>query len=465
MPRVIDWANGPVSGVPAPSGENTWSKIPKVYSYARWSTLEQAKGDTKRRQFEAARQWAIERGYDFDHTHCITDAGRSAYRGDNALDGGLSCFLAACRSGLIAQGSFLLVESLDRISRMAPRKAQRLIDDIVDAGITIVTLSDDQWYTAERLDSDPTALLIALLVSWRAHEESRMKACRVAAAWAEKRRRLRSNPEERFTRRGPSWLQLDPEGRWVEVSAKSDVIRRIYAMARSGMGEHRIARTLNQDHVPTLGRGVRWHRSTVAKVLRNPAVIGALTPGRIEYIQGERRRVLEAPVHSAFPAVVSREDWIAVRSLKRVLGGRRFVDNGARHLLASLAVCPKCGSRMHRVNKGVDRKCGRPKLVCGAARSKAGCSYVSVAVGDLERAIYSNWPRLFDRDQFPEADLLCNQESAVETPVRASSGQNPNVVQANRLLKLTFEKVIVDFTSGVLRFQRRAGRGVNIRYR
>lgn len=136
---------------------------PKVYSYTRFSTPEQAQGDSHRRQTEAARRWAEAKRLTLDERLRLHDLGVSAYRGANAdTDSGLGGFLHACRTGLIAPGSFLLVESLDRISRMTPRRAQRLMDDIVDAGVTVVTLNDGQEYDSYRLDSDPTALLIGM---------------------------------------------------------------------------------------------------------------------------------------------------------------------------------------------------------------------------------------------------------------------------------------------------------------
>lgn len=291
-------------------------RAPKVYSYARWSTPEQAKGDSSRRQAEAADRWAARHGYKLDLSLNITDEGVSAYRGSNALDGGLSRFLEACRGGLIEEGSFLLVESLDRISRMAPRKAQRLIDEIVDNGVTIVTLADDQHYTAERLDSDPMALIVALMVSWRAHEESKTKGRRVAAAWDAKRQRVRADPTERLTCRGPSWLIPTSSGGWQVDAPKAEVVRRIYAMTLGGMGEHAIARQFNQERVPMLGRGKLWHRSTVSKVVRNPAVVGTLVPGHIRYTDGQRVRVEEPPIPGAYPAIIADADWLAVRALR-----------------------------------------------------------------------------------------------------------------------------------------------------
>lgn len=373
-------------------------RAPKVYVYARFSTPEQAQGDSLRRQNNAASAWAEKRGLVLDVSLSITDLGVSAYRGTNALDGGLSRFLEACRRGLIEPGSYLLVESLDRISRMPPRRAQRLIDDIVDCGVTIVTLNDDQEYSADRLDNDPTALLIALMVAWRAHEESKTKGRRVAAAWEEKRRRVRENPSERLTCRAPSWLLPRPEGGWMEHPEKTATVRRIFALTLAGVGENKIAATFNAEGVPVLGRAKHWHRSTVAKVLRNPAVRGTLTPGKIEYRDGRRVRVLDDPIHGAFPAVISEADWLAVRALKdgkhRQPRGRHS-KAGARHLFAGLAECPKCGSRMTRVTKGSGKRAGAPKLVCTAAKAGAGCVYHSVPIEQVEAAFSRSYGAIF----------------------------------------------------------------------
>jgi DNA invertase Pin-like site-specific DNA recombinase len=412
---------------------------PKVYSYARWSTPEQAKGDSNRRQAEAAAKWAERHGLELDLSLKITDEGVSAYRGGNALDGGLSRFLEACRKGLIETGSFLLVESLDRISRMAPRKAQRLIDDIVDNGVTIVTLSDDQHYTAERLDTDPTALLIALMVAWRAHEESKTKGRRVAGAWEQKRIRVRANPKERLTKRGPSWLVPTDKG-WSPHPVKTATVQRIYAMTLAGMGEHKIAAVLNSEGVPVLCKGQHWHRSTVAKVLRNPAVIGTLIPGSIRYIDGQRHHVKEDPIPNAFPAVISEADWLAVRALKdgRLRGPRgRHAGKLSVHLLAGLAKCPACGAAMIRVNKGSPRKGGLPKLVCRAAKAKAGCRYVSVRVADVEDALLRDWGALFANT--PAADAtgeLDAQYAELEAAILGTEDHLDNLAETFRQHRL-----------------------------
>jgi DNA invertase Pin-like site-specific DNA recombinase len=342
-----------------------------------------------------------------DEKLSFADDGVSAYRGNNVdTDRGLGAFLFACQQGLVDSGSYLLVESLDRISRMSPRKAQRLLDDIVDSGITVVTLNDGQEYTAERLDSDPTALLISLMVSWRAHEESKTKGRRVAAAWAEKRDRVRRGEDKLLTRRAPAWLEWEGD-EWKPIPQHSNTVQRVYRMTLEGIGEHAIAKALNEEGVPVMGRGKAWHRSTISKLLRNPSVIGELVPGRMEFDgNGKKRRVTEAPIPDAYPAVISRDDWLAVRALKdgnttspRGRGAARPIQN----LFAGLAKCPECGAAMTRVFKGSKRG-GKPKLVCTMAKAGKAKHYRSITLEDCEEAFLSNWQSLLANVPAPDGD-------------------------------------------------------------
>ncbi|MGN6357434.1 MAG: recombinase family protein [Novosphingobium sp.] len=379
---------------------------PRVYSYTRFSTPEQAQGDSLRRQTEGARKWTERKNAErarvglpavaLDQKLNLYDLGVSAYRGANVSgDSALGGFLFACREGLIPEGSFLLVESLDRISRMTPRRVQRVLDDIVDAGVTVATLNDGQEYDRTRLDNDPTALLIALMVSWRAHEESKVKAQRLSAAWIEKRRKVRAGEAAKLTGKGPSWLQWTPSG-WAERVPHADTVRRVYNLTLAGMGEHRIAETFNTEGVPVMGRGRMWHRSTISKLLRSPSVVGVLTPGRMDYSEGRKVRLLEDGIDGAFPAVVSQAHWLAVRALKdgkapavRGRGATASLSN----LFAGLARCPDCGSAMTRVHKGP--KGGKPKLVC--TRAKAGAAdhaYRSISLDTLQDTFMRSWRAL-----------------------------------------------------------------------
>jgi DNA invertase Pin-like site-specific DNA recombinase len=94
---------------------------PKAYSYTRFSTPEQARGDSSTRQALAARRWAEGRGVELDAELTFRDEGVTAYDGSNVERGALGAFLKAVYCGDVAKGSWLLVESLDRISRQKNR--------------------------------------------------------------------------------------------------------------------------------------------------------------------------------------------------------------------------------------------------------------------------------------------------------------------------------------------------------
>ena len=82
-----------------PSGPNDHhrppERRPKAYSYIRFSTPEQADGDSLRRQTEAARAYAARHDLDFDETLDLTDPGISAHYGKNVEVGKLRVFLEA----------------------------------------------------------------------------------------------------------------------------------------------------------------------------------------------------------------------------------------------------------------------------------------------------------------------------------------------------------------------------------
>ncbi|MFC4294102.1 recombinase family protein [Novosphingobium tardum] len=429
--------------------------MPKVYSYIRFSTPEQARGDSFRRQAAAAKAFAAEQGLELDDTLQITDAGVSAYRGANlSADAGLGKFMAAVQLGLVEPGSVLALESLDRFSRMEPLDVQFELTALIRAGIAVATLSDGHIYSRESLKADGgLGLVVSVMSSGRGYEESRIKSTRLAGVWAEKRRKVRAGEAAKLTSRAPAWLRWQEPAGWSVDEARAAIVRRVYALTLAGEGEHMIAQRFNREGVPPLGRAKLWHRSSVSKLLRNPAVIGELTPGQIEYQDGVKRRVLEEPIPGAFPAIIVEPDWLAVRSLKdghapaaRGQGAKRPLAN----VLAGLARCPICGSAMTRVQKGNPAKGGQPKLVCTRAKAGAGCVYHSVPLGEVERAVFAKPAWFVDnipagdggRELDREAQSARNTIAGLEDhlgELGETLEQAPSVALARRLASLEAE--------------------------
>ncbi len=357
----------------------------KAYSYVRFSTPEQQRGDSWRRQTAMAQEYAKQHGLELDQSVTFEDLGVSGYRGSNVATGKLGAFFEAVESGLVEAGSYLLVENLDRISRRTPRKAARVLEDIVELGITVVTLSDGHKHTADSLD-DPMSFIWSIMTFARAHEESATKSRRLKAAWEAKRAKVGERP---LTSRCPSWLRLDREaGTFTVLEDQAEVVRRIFKMTLGGVGQNAIAETFNREGVPVFGRGKHWHRTFIAKLLQGPAVIGTLVPYKVEYEDDRRVRKPLAPVPGYYPAILDDDTYERVQAMRlntaAPLRGRH-AGGEVRNVLSSLGRCPRCGSTMTRINKGTNG--GRPYLVCTTAKAGAGCQYRTVPYEYVERAI------------------------------------------------------------------------------
>ncbi|HEX7978686.1 MAG TPA: recombinase family protein, partial [Gemmatimonadaceae bacterium] len=255
---------------------------PKVYSYARWSTPRQGKGHSPERQLQAAREYAARETNGLVVDEAMVDEGRSAFRGSNVKKGeqagALGRFLERIEAGEVERGSVLVLENLDRMSRMAPRKALNILSAIVDKGIAVHTTNDGQTYTAKKLDSGDglQSLLIALLAFNTANQESVKKGTRLRDVWEAKRKNALLKP---LSPVGPKWLRLNKAtGKWKPIPERVEIVRRIFQESIAGKGVQVIARTLNEEGVPVFGSAKHWHRAYIVKLLDNPAVIGTLVP-------------------------------------------------------------------------------------------------------------------------------------------------------------------------------------------
>ncbi len=364
---------------------------PKAFSYLRFSTPEQMQGDSRRRQTDLATLYAAKHGLDLDITS-FQDLGVSAFRGANVRTGALSMFNRYVEDGTIPEGSYLLLESLDRLTRGDIVSAQGLLMQIIGAGITVVTLQpgNERVYSLESLDRNPTEIIIAIVELMRAHGESATKSSRLKEAWKAKRSVLASKP---LTSIAPAWVAMRPDRSGFDLlEDRAQVVRNIFVRYLDGVGQQSIATALNEGGVPPFRDGSHWRRSYISKILANPAVVGTFTPHTENSRSGRTIRVPEEPVENYYPAVVDRDTFMAAQSMRSKTAGAaaRPRTKGVRHLLAGLAKCPLCGSTMTRVTKGSKKKAGLPYLACVQAKAGVGCQYKTVKVADVEAALVSH---------------------------------------------------------------------------
>jgi len=335
----------------------------KAFSYIRMSTAIQLQGDSKRRQIEKSRKYAEKHGYELIDS--LEDIGISAFDGKNVEEGELGIFLTALKSGKIdPTDTILLVESFDRLSRENPYKAFSLLSSILETGITVITLIDEQVYTSDKLGEDNGKIFIALGAMLRANEESATKSKRLSSSWEQKRRDI---SKKKLTSKGPAWLKLNNdctrfEG---ENDQAADTVRKIFDLCiDEGLGTYAIARYLNENPnlYPRFTKPrvknrldddqsmTGWHKSYITKILKNPAVHGFFQPGKM--VDG--KRVPDGkPIDDYYPTIISKERFLLAQSrmVDRRIKGSGRKGEGYSNLFTNIATCGNCGGSIGYKNK------------------------------------------------------------------------------------------------------------------
>jgi DNA invertase Pin-like site-specific DNA recombinase len=389
---------------------------PRAYSYIRMSTDMQLKGDSLRRQTEQTRRYVEEHGLELAEDDALRDIGVSAFKGANIASGALGLFLAAVRSNKVERGSFLIVESLDRISRQEVMTSLAVFTEIVNSGINIVTLADGHVYLAGKTDFQQ--LIYSVVVMSRAHEESQMKSHRLSAAWKNKRNTV---GERKLTAMCPGWLRLSADKRsFTLIPERVEIVRTIFSDSAAGMGTYTIARRLNESCVPPFGKSNGWQLSSVNKILGSRAVLGEFQPHKI--VDGERLPEGE-PIRDYFPTIVDENLFYRVHAARqeRRLNGRGRKGQSLSNLFTGLAKCGYCGAQMHFVNKGGGPK-GGTYLVCDAGRRGVGCDNTSWRYEQFETSFLAFVEEL-DLEQIVRGEEDVLRRAAIDEELEETAGR------------------------------------------
>lgn len=297
--------------------------VTKAYSYIRFSTPEQMKGDSLRRQLEKSQVYAAEHELELDTTLNMRDLGVSAFRKANVEKGNLGAFIKAIEKGIVKPGSHLLVESLDRLSRAEVADALRIFLNIIEHGIVIVTLADNRVYSKESVNKNSVELIISIAVMMRSHDESLTKSVRRRASW-QQAKKLASQSGKKITRKVPFWLSLpDKAGEFVIKPDEVAVVRQIFEWAKSGLGYLLISKKLNEQGIKSPAgstysterteRG--WGTSSVAHVINSEAVIGNLIV--------DKKSAEPTVIKGYYPVIIDESLYYAARPRPtRAKGGR-----------------------------------------------------------------------------------------------------------------------------------------------
>ena len=433
---------------------------PKAYRYARFSSSKQADGMSLERQQDAAEAWAAQHGMVIDDScAAFIDSGVSASKGKNIERGALSKFLQAVAAKDIEPGSFLLIESVSRFSRLVPRLSTQILYKVVEAGIKVVFLETGEEYSRETIDTLGRNIMFTIKADSAAEYAKTLKGY-VLASWQKKRAGIAAG--ETATRILPYWLQCkllkNGERGPIELHPiYAPIVERIFREYIGGRGKKWIAQGLNADKVPT--PAIAWRRSpraefwlpdTIGRTLANRAVTGVfqsmreVDPGFITLATlaaalKRKRKTAGEPIQGYYPRVISDElfeEAARVRDGNRARAGSRIVGRmEIKHILARLAVCPKCGGSMTRIaNTGK-----APRYMCARAIAgvKGACVRQYVYVADVERALVSNADALGVSAPGPDAALAAQ----IQTVATRLATIQPQVAQLSETVEGLIDRV------------------------
>lgn len=321
-----------------------------AYSYARFSSAPQARGDSLRRQVENAEAYAAAHGLTLDTQ--LRDEGISAYVGTHRRKGALAGFVQKAKAGLIPEGSRLLIDSFDRFSREEPTEAVGLLLDLTRLGVVVIFVSSGKVFGKQSSETD---LIWAVFESGRSRRESEEKGRKVADA----RRTGRTLARETLrptTKTGPHWLTLGADQKWKIIEKRAATVVEVFEMKAAGLGNATIARRMNAAGREK-PRSAIWSETTVKEIIANRAVLGEFQPHTrirrtasgeiIPPPQGERWPSVPdgPPIPGYFPEIVEpglfERAQAVVRSRQNPNAQPR--SRHFRNLLIGQVVCGACG--------------------------------------------------------------------------------------------------------------------------
>ena len=200
--------------------------------------------------------------------------------------------------------------------------------------------------------------MLSIVSMWRAHDESLHKSKRVREAWANKRQQ---GGVVKLSSKCPSWLRLRPDRRSFEVlPERAALVRRIYELNAGGLGQMSIARTLNQEGIPSWSGGKGWHYSYIQRLLRTRAVLGEFQPC---YRQGEQA-IPDGPLlPDYYPAIIPPELWQAVQHRGQTARPGGPLGERVSCLFSGLVFDGYTGTSMRHMSRraGVSHRRQRPR--------------------------------------------------------------------------------------------------------
>jgi site-specific DNA recombinase len=342
--------------------------------YVRISKDPDGQSTSPARQEQDCRAFAELHGHEVVKTYSDIDI--SAYTGVDRP--GYEELMADLEAGVV---DGVLVWRLDRLTRNFD-DLQRLWKLINGRGVTLLAVRDS-------IDTNTASgvLILRNLVAIAEYESASISDRTRSAKAASARTGQPNKGGMRAFGYTPDKLQLVPE----EAAAIKEAAERLLA----GQSLRSIADDFNRRGIRT-PRGKTWLPGTLATVLVNPRIAG------LRAYKGD------IVADAAWPAIITREQHEKLVALRKD-PTRRWVPRGrpARHLLAGMVECARCGESAEKNGERANRMVNRPEdgrdyYLCRKPPLGRGCGAL-VSGRQLDALVVERVFAALDSEEFTQA--------------------------------------------------------------
>ncbi len=310
------------------------------FSYLRFSSPGQKGNSSVDRQSPIAETVAKEKGWNYRKEWNAKDLGVSAFKGDNVKT--IEAIIQSVKDGKIPQGSVLILESLDRATRLELDAAQQLIRSILKSGLEIFTDMNKRHLTAKSLSSVTDVMLTAVELD-AAYQYAYRQQQRAIKGIDKQVKTIEKGDKIYIGGQMPSYIRGVENGKFVIDEARLKVVRHIFAEYLLGTSMFQIAIQLNKGvasgkFIAGLKRKSvnKWDRQTIKHILTNAAYTGDYSLRGVTYKNYLPVQVLS---HKDFEIIQGKMKLNAKRRGGSASGNVNSIFNGT-------GKCSVCGSPM-----------------------------------------------------------------------------------------------------------------------
>jgi DNA invertase Pin-like site-specific DNA recombinase len=346
-----------------------------AYIYARYSSLEQGKGHSLKRQLENARKRIHQAKWEYagldikepDFSKGLPerdyiDEGKSAFSGANRQPGGqLYEFERKAKLGHFRNGAVLVVENLDRLSRQGWEEAIAVLNNLTSNGVSVATVHDNKLFERDqRIELEEIMMII--LQAELAFKESDKKSKRLIDSWAARIKAIQNGDKKALSKLPPRWIDVNPKTKEMSVNPhRGVVLNEIFEWYVSGFGLPKIAHMLNTrgERSWAFGKkdnGQGWNTAYLHKLLTNRAVLGEFEPMSRPH-SGSKETTKGIRVPDYYPLAITADLFqraIAHRATRQRIGGAQ--TSKLNNIFAGIVHCAHCNAPMYLASQ---QKAGR----------------------------------------------------------------------------------------------------------